>query len=335
MNQDLTRMVTEEEVFTSVMDIGSHRTPGPDGFSAVFYHHYWDDIKDEIMKEITEFFETGHLDPQLSCTNLCLIPKVYPPSSMKDFRPIALCNVSYKIITKVLVNRLKAHLGSIISENQNAFIPGRMISDNIVVAHEVFHCLKAGKRQATSYMAVKTYITKAYDRLEWRFLAETMKHLGFDRRWIGWTMECVTAVRYSVLINGKAEGFITPARGLRQGDPLSPYLFIFCAEVLSHLMTKAMEDRSLMGVKISNNAPAVNHLFFADDSLFFSLANIKAAKKLKSILGLYKAVSGQAINLSKSSITFGAKVNDSVKTRMRSLLGIYNDGGFGKYLGLP
>ena len=100
-------------------------------------------------------------------------------------------------------------------------------------------------------------------------------------------------------------------------------------------MTKAMEDRSHMGMKISNNAPAVNHLFFADDSLFFSLANIKAAKKLKSILGLYEAVSGPAINLSKSSITFGAKVNDSVKTRMRSLLGIYNDGGFGKYLGLP
>ena len=205
MNQDLTRMVTKEEVFTAVMDIGVHRTPGPNGFSTVFYHHYWDDIKEGIMKEITEFFETGHLDPQLSCINLCLIPKVYPPSGMKDFRPIALCNVSYKIITKVLVNRLKAHLCSIISENQNAFIPGRMISDNIVVAHEVFHCLKARKRQATSYMAVKTDITKTYDRLEWKFLAETMKHLGFDRHWIGWIMECVTAVRYSVLINGKAE----------------------------------------------------------------------------------------------------------------------------------
>ena len=85
MNQDLTRMVTEEEVFTAVMDIGAQRTPGPDGFSTVFYHHYWDDIKEEIMKEITEFFETGHLDPQLSCTNLCLIAKVYPPSGMKDF----------------------------------------------------------------------------------------------------------------------------------------------------------------------------------------------------------------------------------------------------------
>ena len=335
MNQDLTRMVTEEEVYKAVMDIGAHRAPGPDGFSAVFYHTYWDEIKDDIMKEITCFFETGRLDQQLSHTNLCLIPKVYPPSEMKEFRPIALCNVSYKIITKVLVNRLKKHLSNIISENQNAFIPGRMISDNIVVAHEVFHCLKARKRQATSYMAVKTDITKAYDRLEWNFLAETMRHMGFDGRWISWIMECVSAVRYSVLVNGKPEGFITPGRGLRQGDPLSPCLFIMCAEVLSHLMTRAMEERSLLGVKISMNAPAVNHLLFADDSLFFSLANDRAAKKLKSIFGLYEAVSGQAINLSKSSITFGAKVNATVKTRMRVLLGIHNDGGIGKYLGLP
>ena len=335
MNNDLTRMVTEEEVYRAVMDIGAHKTPGPDGFTAVFYHTYWEEIKEDVMKEIIRFFETGEMDHQISHTNICLIPKVYPPTGMKEFRPIALCNVSYKIITKVLVNRLKEHLSNIISENQNAFIPGRMISDNIVIAHEVFHSFKARKRQASSYMAVKTDITKAYDRPEWDFLAETMKVMGFDDRWIFWIMSCVTAVKYSVLVNGSPEGIITPARGLRQGDPLSPYLFILCAEVLSHLMTRAMMDRSLLGVKISNNAPAVNHLLFADDSLFFSLANERAAKKLKTIFSIYEAVSGQAINLTESSITFGAKVNPTVKTKMRSLLGIFNEGGIGKYLGLP
>lgn len=101
------------------------------------------------------------------------------------------------------MNRLKVHLSNVISENQNAFIPGRMISDNIVIAHEILHSLKARKRQATSYMAVKTDITKAYDRLEWSFLAETMRVMGFDQKWIGWIMACVSSVRFSVLIAGR------------------------------------------------------------------------------------------------------------------------------------
>lgn len=140
---------------------------------------------------------------------------------------------------------------------------------------------------------------------------------------------------YSVLINGTPEGYITPQRGIRQGDPLSPYLFILCAEVLSHMMNKAMVDRSLLGIKIAVRAPAVNHLLFADDSLFFSLANIRTARKLKKMFEDYEAISGQAINLSKSSIIFGSKVRNIIKTQVRNVLGIHNDGGIGKYLGIP
>lgn len=150
MNNDLTRRITEEGVQAALFDIGPHRTPGPGGFSAVFYHKIWEHLKPEIMKEVNDFFDRGNFDQQHNHTNLCLIPKVYPPSDMKEFRPIALCNVLYKIISKVLVNRLKKHLDHIISENQNVFIPNRLISDNIVVAHEMFHCLKARKRQSKS-----------------------------------------------------------------------------------------------------------------------------------------------------------------------------------------
>lgn len=116
-----------------------------------------------ILKEVQSFFNDNHLDTTHNHTNICLIPKITAPTTMSDFRPIALCNVSYKIISKILVNRLKKHLSEIISENQAAFIPGRMITNNIIIAHEVYYSLKRRKRQANSYMALKTDITKAYD----------------------------------------------------------------------------------------------------------------------------------------------------------------------------
>lgn len=159
---------------------------------------------EDIISKVRWFFSRSEFDSDLNHTNLSLIPKAYPPTSMTEFSPIALCNVIYKIISKILINRLKNHLSSIITENQAAFIPGRMISDNIIVAHEVFHSLKVRKRQANSYMAVKTNITKAYDKLEWSFLEATMRNMRFDQKWIRWIMICVTIMKYSLLINGAA-----------------------------------------------------------------------------------------------------------------------------------
>lgn len=183
-------------------------------------------------------------------------------------------------------------------------------------------------------MALKTDITKAYDKLDWKFLEETMRRLGFAEKWICWIMKCVTTVSYSVLINGSPKGFIQPWRGIRQGDPMSPYLFILCAEVLSHMMTKAATQRHIQGLKICNQGTPITHLLFADDSLFFLLANDKSCKTIKKILSMYEKVSGQAVNLRKSSITFGSRVRAIVKTRMRHILGIHNEGGGEKYLGL-
>ena len=210
-----------------------------------------------------------------------------------------------------------------------------MITDNIIMAHEVYYSLKARKRQANSYMALKTDITKAYDRLEWKFLEETMKHMGFDSRWIAWIMNCITTVSFSVLVNGSAHGNIKPMRGIRQGDPLSPYLFILCANVLSHMMKKAEDNKEIKGINVSTRGPSISHLLFADDSLFFTLANLRSCKAIKQILRKYEEISGQAVNLRKSAITFGRNVKQDTKRRMRNLLGIHNEGGGGKYLGLP
>ena len=332
INDDLTRTVTIEEIRDSVFSIGPTKAPGPDGFTGDFYQRFWNEINPTIINEVQRFFDTNHLDQVHNHTNLCLIPKIDPPTQMADFRPIALCNVSYKIISKILVNRLKKHLSGIITENQAAFIPGRMITDNIIMAHEVYYSLNSRKRQARSYMALKTDITKAYDRLEWKFLEETMKHMGFNSTWIYWIMNCISSVSFSILINGSPYGHITPTRGIRQGDPLSPYLFILCAEVLSHMMKQAEYNNQLKGIKISTRAPSLNHLLFADDSLFFTLANDRSCKAIKTILRKYEEASGQAVNLRKSAITFGKNVKPATKTRMRNILGIHNEGGGGKYL---
>ncbi|KFK27798.1 hypothetical protein AALP_AA8G430800 [Arabis alpina] len=335
MNTELTRPVTEDEVRHAIFDIGPDRAPGPDGITGAFYQQFWPDIKEEILSEITLIFQRGAFQGPTNHTNICLIPKPDVPKSMSDFRPIALCNVSYKIISKILVGRLKKVLPGIISNTQAAFIPGRHIMDNVIIAHEMLHSLKRRKRWAKSYMTVKTDISKAYDRMEWQFIKDTMMQMGFNDTWIGWIMMCVETVTFSTLVNGVPTGTIIPHRGIRQGDPLSPYIFILCAEVLSHLFTRAAASKQLKGMKISHTGPTVNHLLFADDALFFCHAHQLSCTTILRLLSEYERVSGQAINLSKSAITFGAKVRDDIKSRLRHILNIHNDGGCGKYLGLP
>lgn len=184
-------------------------------------------------------------------------------------------------------------------------------------------------------MAIKTDMSKAYDRIEWSFLRNVLTRFSFHEMWINWIMACVTSVSYAYLINGAAQGRVTPTRGIRQGDPLSPYLFIFCTEVLSGLCKKAQLHGDVIGVKVSRNSPAINHLLFADDTMFFSRTDHKSCATLISILKRYGEASGQCINLDKSSITFSAKTPGDAKRRVRNQFQILNEGGVGKYLGLP
>lgn len=149
-------------------------------------------------------------------------------SDMSNYRPISLCSVAYKLISKIMCQHLQQCLASIISESQAAFVPRRKISDNILVAHELVSALYSKIDCSYQYVAVKADISKAYDRVEWSFLEATMTQLGFDSRWVALTMECVRPVSNSVLIDGLPYGNIKPSRGLRQGDSMSPYLFFLC-----------------------------------------------------------------------------------------------------------
>lgn len=228
----------------------------------------------------------------LNDTNIALIPKVDNPLTMKDMRPISVCNVLYKIVAKVLANRLKKVLPNCISEEQSAFVEGRSILDNVLVAFEIIHHLKCKTKGARGEVALKIDISKAYNRVDWGFLRVMMSKLGFNDRWINWIMICVSSVSYSVLVNNDAVGPIAPGRSLRQGDPLSPYLFIICAQDLSSLIKNAKAHGDLHGVKICRGAPIISHLFFADDSFLFFRANTRECNIMKSILNTYEAASG-------------------------------------------
>nr|XP_027086544.1 uncharacterized protein LOC113708281 [Coffea arabica] len=178
-------------------------------------------------------------------------------------------------------------------------------------------------------------MSKAYDRVEWKFLDAMMEKMGYCTVWRKWIWSCLSSVTYSFNINGVPKEFVIPERGIRQGDPLSPYLFLLCSEGFSNLLKQAEGDKRITGIKICRNGPRLTHLFFADDSLIFCNAEKEEARELVQILRKYEKGSGQSINLEKSSVFFSRNVSHQRKGEVRQSLGPIQVATQGKYLGLP
>jgi hypothetical protein len=234
----------------------------------------------------------------------------------------------------MLAARLKNYLSEIISDHQSAFVPGRLISDNILLAYESIHTMK-NKKGKKGLCAVKLDMHKAYDRVEWRYLEKIMLKLGFARRWVDMIMACVSSVEYNIRFNSMETEWFKPSRGLRQGDPLSPYLFLLVAEGLSCMLRGAEVREEIVGVRVCRDAPMISHLLFADDSFILMQADNDNATKLKEILDTYCQNSGQKISEGKSSIFFSGNTRVEVRADVCQVLNILTESLSDRCLGLP
>ncbi|XP_074271494.1 uncharacterized protein LOC141595428 [Silene latifolia] len=315
--------------------MGALKAPRPDGIPAVFYQRCWSMLKGEFTKAILSILNSGRVLRELNRTFITLIPKKDNPEGVTDYRPISLCNVMMRIVTKCIANRLTKVMSALVSETQNAFLPGRNISDNILVAHEAINKISSHGKGRQALGAFKADMSKAYDRVRWDFLEAVLVKYGFPPHLISLMMSCVTTVSYEILVNGVPLPQFKPRCGLRQGDPLSPYLFILCMEVLSRNVNHAHELRLVHGVQLVKEVRPTTHLFFADDSFFFFKDKGNTVTHLAQIIKEYCDASGQRLNVDKSGILFSPNTTLAKAQRIMKIFDIKKNNGIGKYLGIP
>ena len=260
---------TEDEVHVALGELNGDKAPGPDGFTTTFWQFGWEVVKSDIMGLFKDFYEHGSFVRSLNSTFMVLIPKRVGVEDLKDFRPISLTGSIYKLIAKVLANRLKKVMNKLVNLAQNAFVEGRQILDVSLIANEVIDSMLKKKEKG---VLCKLDIEKAYDNINWKFLIAVLGKMGFKEKWLGWIKWCISTASFSVMLNGSPEGFFRSSRGLRQGDPLSPYLFVLGMETFSLLVDRAAEGGFISGYKFkgrNGTKRQITHLLFADDTLIF------------------------------------------------------------------
>ena len=334
MNVELVKPYCMKEVDIAIKQMAPLKAPRPNGMPPFFYQSFWQHIGLEVTEAVLSCLNSGTLLKSINHTFINLIPKVSNLENVSKFRPISLCNVIYKIISKVIANRLKPFLNSIVSEAQSAFIANRLITDNILIVFESLHYMKTQSSGREGFMTLKLDMSKAYDRVEWSFLEKIMLKMGFQDSWVAMIMQCVSTVTYSILLNGEPKGFIEPSKGLRQGDPLSPFLFLFCVEGLNALLNKAVDNGEIRGLSLCRQGPKITHLFFADDCLLFCKAKKKECQIIHQLLHWYNSASGQLVNKDKTTLFFSRNTPEEVQQEIKVLLGVSTIKHYEKYLGL-
>ncbi|GKE89230.1 RNA-directed DNA polymerase, eukaryota, reverse transcriptase zinc-binding domain protein [Tanacetum coccineum] len=190
MKDDLERNVTEEEIKRAVWDCGTDKSPGPDGFTFGFYKRYWSILERDVVDAVSYFFKDGSFPKGGNSSFIALIPKMQDTKLVKDYRPISLIRSMYKIIAKILANRLVVVLGGIVNEVQSAFVTNRQILDGPFILNELLQWCKSKKKQT---MIFKIDFEKAYDSVRWDYLDDVLNKFGFGTKWRGWIQNCLSS----------------------------------------------------------------------------------------------------------------------------------------------
>ncbi|KAJ9564713.1 hypothetical protein OSB04_000679 [Centaurea solstitialis] len=328
----MVRRVDDDEIKLALFSIDDEKSPGPDDFNAKFFKKAWSIVGVEVSEAIKQFFDNGKLLSEVNATLIALVAKVSSPSSVVDFRPIVCCNVLYKCISKVIANRIKGYLDFLVDENQSTFIPQRQIGDNILLAQELmrgYHRQRGAKR-----CAFKVDIQKAYDMVNWSFLEQSLKYFGFHPCMIHWLMKCISSTSYAINVNGEQVGHFRGKRGIRQGDPLSPYLFTLVMEVFNLILKRKI--KVMGGFKYHNRCEklSLTHLCFADDLMMFCNGDVRSVSIMKAALEEFSDVSGLKPNMGKSTSYLG-NINGVCREEILKILP-FNVGELPvRYLGVP
>ena len=323
--------VTAQEIYAALLSLPNDKVSGPDGFTKEFYIAAWKVIGQDFITAIQSFFLFGFLPSGINATILSLIPKTENAEKMKDFRPIACCNLLYKVISKVLANRLKVIFPDAVEPNQSAFITGRLLQENVLLASELVNGYH--KTSTTQRSAIKFDISKAFDTVKWSFITSVLKAMGLPLQFVHWIRLCISTAAFSISVNGSLEGFFTSARGIRQGCSLSPYLYVILSNVLSKLLNKAAEagrfqyHPQCQGVKLT-------HLSFADDIVVFTNGTVSSLQGVVEVMQNFATMSGLHINATKSTI-FASGLDVAPLLAAAASLGISAGSLPIRYLGMP
>ncbi|XP_055824484.1 uncharacterized protein LOC129893019 [Solanum dulcamara] len=332
-NRDLQALPNLEELRTVVFSMNPNSAAGPDGMNGKFFQECWEIIKEDLFRVVLSFFNGQTLPKYYTHTCLVLLPKVSHPNKLSEFRPISLSNFTNKIISKLLCLRLAPTLPTLISPNQSGFVKNRSISENIMLAQEIIHQIK--KPNVGGNVVIKLDMAKAYDRVSWSYICLILRRMGFGERFIDMVWRIMSHNWYSIIINGSRHGFFHSTRGLKQGDPLSPSLFILGAEVLSRLLNNLHQHPHYHGFFMAKRGPQINHLSFADDIIIFSSGRSQTLQLIMDTLHTYESTSGQLINRDKSHFMIPSNAFNSTVRRIKQVTGFRQKNSPITYLGCP